>query len=90
MTENATDYLLTTKDNPYNPWTDFNSWQRWDESAGYYTLPLLGRVVLTSNDLSEADESLAIDLAMNEIISENVSGMHTKVAAPVTEKPLAS
>lgn len=81
-----TDYMLTTVDNPYNPWTDWDSWKAWDEMSGYNTLPLLGRVVATSNDLSEADEALAYDLAVNEIVNENVSGMHTKVAEPKKEK----
>lgn len=72
-------YMLTTIDNPYDPRTQYDDWNAWDAHAGYYTLALLGRIVNTSDDLSDADQALAIDTAIDEIVKENVSGMHTKV-----------
>lgn len=72
-------YMLSTSDNPFNPSTDFKAWLAFDTSRGYHTLPLLARVTITSNELSEADQLLAINDAIDEIISENVSGMHIKV-----------
>lgn len=76
------EHMLTTVDNPFNPFTEFDQWRNFDESSGYYSLPLLGRVVVTSNDLSEADQSFAIEQAIDEIVRENVSGVHRKVTAP--------
>jgi uncharacterized Fe-S cluster-containing protein len=73
-------HMLTTVDNPFNPFTHFDEWRVWDESHGYHSLALLGRVVVTSDDLSDADNDVAIEDAINEIVRENVSGMHTKVA----------
>jgi len=70
---------LTTVDNPWNPATQWSEWFNWDVDHGYHTLALLGRVVITSNELSEADEALAIEEAMNEIVRENASGMHRLV-----------
>ena len=75
----TTVHLLTTVDNPFNPSTQFEEWNAWDEQHGYYTLALLGRIVNTSDDLSDADQELAIQQAMEEIVTENVSGMHRKV-----------
>lgn len=77
--------MLTTVDNPYNPFTQFDEWRVFDESHGYHTLSLLARIVVTSDELSEADQSLAIELAIDEIVRENVSGVHRKVAAPATQ-----
>lgn len=71
--------MLTTVDNPYNPFTEFDEWYRFDTSAGYYTSALLARIVRTSDELSEADDSAAIEAAIDEIVHENVSGMHRKV-----------
>ena len=70
------DRMLTTVDNPFDPRIDFDQWYQWDTRSGYNTLALLGRIVRTSDDLSEADQEHAIDLAMDEIVRENVSGMH--------------
>lgn len=75
--------MLTTTDNPFNPFSHFDEWYQWDVAHGYHSLSLLDRVVVTSDELSEADQSLAIEDAIEEIILENVSGMHMRVAAPV-------
>lgn len=73
--------LLSTTDNPYNPFTEFDQWFAYDEQVGHHTLSLLGRVCITSDELSELDQSRAIDHAIDEIVSENASGMHILVAA---------
>jgi hypothetical protein len=71
-------HLLTTVDNPYNPSTQFDDWNAWDVRHGYHTLALLGRIVNTSDDLSDTDQDLAIEQAIDDIVQENVSGMHRK------------
>lgn len=73
------DYLLTTFDNPFDPFTEWDAWYQWDMSAGYHTPGLLARIAQTSEEISDADLFLAIDKAMDEIVRENVSGMHRKV-----------
>lgn len=71
--------MLTTIDNPFNPFDDWDSWYVWDDRAGYATPGLLARIAMVSNELSEADQAAAIEHAINEIVSENVSGVHKKV-----------
>lgn len=75
-----TEVLLSTTDNPYNPFTEFDQWYAFDTQVGHHTLALLGRVCITSDELSELDQSRAIDHAMDEIVAENVSGMHILVS----------
>lgn len=75
------DVMLTTIDNPWSPFTHWDEWREYDESSGYYTLALLGRVVITSEEMSEADQDVAVSDAINEIVKENVSGIHVKVTA---------
>lgn len=72
-------HLLTTIDNPYNPFTHYNEWYQWDASAGYHTPELLARTVQSSNDLSEAQERTAIWEGMRQIVEINVTGMHKMV-----------
>lgn len=73
------EYMLTTFDNPYNPFNQWDQWFVWDSAAGYHTPGLLARIVKNSDDLSDADQHLAIQQAIDEIVKENVFGMHTKV-----------
>ena len=71
--------MLTTVDNPYNPFDEFNEWMMWDLRAGYNSPGLLARVVVTSEEISEASQQQAIEDAIDEITTLNVSGMHLKV-----------
>ena len=76
-----TTYMLTTIDNPYNPFTQFDLWQQYDHDKGYYTTEYLARIAYTSPELSDADQDLAIDLAIDEIIEYNVLGIYKRVYA---------
>lgn len=78
--------MLTTIDNPYNPFTQFDEWFAFDESKGYHTCSYLARIVKSSDELSEADESLAIESAIDEIIKLNVLGIYKKVSKDDEEK----
>lgn len=77
--------MVTTKDNPFSPFTQFDEWRRFDEMKGYHTLSLLARVTHTSTDLSEVDQELALDLAVEEIVHFNVTGNYIKVYEPELE-----
>lgn len=82
------EYMLTTVDNPFDPFTQFDEWFSWDTKSGYHTSALLDRVVASSDDLSEADQSKAIEWGMDEIVNENVSGMHKKVSKVIPVEPV--
>jgi hypothetical protein len=73
------EHMLTTTDNPFNPVTQFTEWDAWDRAAGHCTLALLGRVVITSDELSDADQAQAVEDAVQEIVRENASGVHRLV-----------
>ena len=79
----VTESMLTTFDNPFDPFTEFKPWLWFDIAKGYRSLSLLGRVAVTSSDLSEYDQLLANEIAIDEIIRENVSGMHRKVSRQI-------
>lgn len=73
------EYMLTTTDNPYDPFDQWEEWYAWDLHAGYHTPGLLDRVAKVSNELSELDQHLAVQEAIDEIVRENVSGVYQKV-----------
>ena len=75
--------MLTTVDNPYDPFDDYDSWYQWDERAGYHTPSFLARIANVSTETSEPDQVLAINQAIDEIVQENVLGMYRKVTRDV-------
>lgn len=75
-------HMLSTDDNPFSPVTQFEEWNTWDRSAGYHTLDLLGRVAVTSDELSEADRAAAIEDAIDQIIELHAGGFYRKVPIP--------
>jgi hypothetical protein len=77
------DTMLSTYDNPFNPFTHYKEWDAYDRQLGYHTSALLARVAIVSDQLSEVDYALAVEQAIDEIVKENVSGMHRKVTRPV-------
>lgn len=74
------EYMLTTVDNPFDPFTEFDEWYGWDRDAGYNTPALLARIAKSSDDISEPDQALAIQQGIDEIVQTNASGMHRKVS----------
>ena len=79
-TIDTTEYMLTTVDNPFDPFTRFDEWNTYDISMGYNSLAFLARVAYTSHELSDADQVLSIQNAIDQIVEENVSGMWRKVS----------
>jgi hypothetical protein len=60
--------MLSTVDNPWNPFTNFDEWYAFDVGHGYHSCAVLDRFARTSDALSDADNSLEISNAIDEII----------------------
>lgn len=71
--------MLTTTDNPFDPFTQYDAWYTWDFHKGYHTTAYLARIVVTSDELSEQDQLLAIEEGIDEIVNENILGIYKKV-----------
>ena len=54
--ETIVETFLTTYDNPFDPFTDFNEWCSYDCQLGYNTCALVDRVYQTLVDSNEIDE----------------------------------
>jgi len=81
----ATLHMLTTVDNPYNPYTQWDEWSEYDTSHGYHTSALLARIAHTSDELSDADQDLALELAIDEIVRVNALGLYRKIPIGTVE-----
>ena len=72
-------YGLTTVDNPFDPFEQFTSWFMFDEEKGYHTCSYLGRIARTSDQLSEEENELENERAIDEILKYDFRNIYKKV-----------
>lgn len=73
------DCRLTTFDNPFDPFEQFTSWFMFDEEKGYHTCSYLGRIARTSDQLSEEENELENERAIDEILKYDFQNIYKKV-----------
>ena len=71
--------MLTTLDNPFDPFKDWANWERFDKDKGYNTMSYLARIAALSPDLSTDDYNEEVERAIDEIIELNLLGIYKKV-----------
>ena len=60
--------MLTTVDNPFNPFVQFDEWLMYDIQQGYNSCGLLARLTVSSSELSEEDQEDDTDDAIRRIL----------------------
>ena len=70
---------LTTIDNPFNPFDDFDKWFLFDIENGYYSCAYLARIAKTSEEFSDYENYLEIERAIDEIIELDFMKIYKKV-----------
>ena len=80
--------MLTTIDNPYDPFDQFDEWYSYDEfRARMENRPTccayLARVSMNSDDVSDNEFNRTIGDVIDEIVKLNLSGKFKKVTRPV-------
>lgn len=81
---------LTTVDNPFDPFTQFDHWYRFDESKGYHSCSYLARIARTSDELSPKENEDEIERAIDDIIRYDILGIYKKVKMNDTEEQFVS
>lgn len=76
---NNDDFMLTTFDNAFNPFTHFKEWLAYDESKGYKTCQWLDRCCMTSSRLDDNELNSDVSLGVADFLELNPFGMHYKV-----------
>lgn len=72
-------YMLSTIDNPFNPFVQYDEWFAFDASQGYDTPSYLARIAKVSDALPDAEQERIIQDAIDEIVRENILGIYIKV-----------
>lgn len=62
---------ITTVDNPYDPIKDFEHWFLFDVFKGYNTCSYLARIATTSDQLSDYENDVELEHAIDEIVKFN-------------------
>lgn len=71
--------MLTTFDNPFDPFEQFDSWFQYDCDKGYNSCSYLARIAHTSDQLSDAENEKEIERAIDEIIFYDFMNIYKKV-----------
>ena len=78
-----TEFRLTTFDNPFDPFDDFNSWWLFDVEKGYNTCGYLDRIAKVTDDMTQKEVNAEIERAIDEIILYNPLNIYKKVQRQV-------
>lgn len=70
---------LTTIDNPFDPFTQFDDWFIFDTEKGYNSCSRLDRIVNLCDDMSEVEINEEIERAIDEIIKYDFLNVYKKV-----------
>lgn len=76
-------FMLSLATNPYDPFTQYDLWLKFDHEEGFDTAGLFARILSTSDAISDADQELAEEQAIDGIINNpSFKGLYKKLERP--------
>lgn len=81
-----TEVMLTTFDNPFDPFDDFVHWWLFDIEKGYNTCSKLARIARSSTNFSTIEDKLETERAIDEIIDNDFLNIYKKVTRNLSEE----
>ena len=72
------EFMLTTVDNPYNPFEQFTLWNLFDKENGYNTCERLARIMNISDDMTQKEEDEEYNRAADAIIKYDFLDIYKK------------
>lgn len=78
--------MLTTTDNPFDPFDNFDSWLMYDNDCGYGSCAYLARIGKFSEQLTEQENDEEQERAIDEIIKYDFLNIYKKVTKEVEEE----
>ena len=77
--------MLTTIDNPFDPFEQFTSWLLFDNEKGYNSCGYLARIAKLSDDMSQKEIDEEVERAIDEIIENDFLCIRKKVKRPIAD-----
>lgn len=81
---------LTTLDNPFNPFTDWENWYAFDKKMGYNTCQVLAAEAGVSIEQSFQDSEEDLDIAMRNMVQSDVFGFWIIVNEETAKKLISN
>lgn len=81
-------HMLSTIDNPFNPFEQFDDWNRFDVEKGYYSCSRLARIANYSEDMTDLESEAENERAIDAIIFYDPIGIYKKVTQEVADQTL--
>lgn len=81
-----TETMLTTFDNPYDPFDDFVHWFLFDVEQGYNTCGKLARITRDTESFSTIEDKRETERAIDEIIDHDFLNIYKKVTRNIEEQ----
>lgn len=79
--------MLTTFDNPYDPFEQFHLWFMFDIQKGYNSCGYLGRIAKTSDKFSQEENEREIEHAIDEIVQNDFRNVYRKIVKSSVFEP---
>ena len=77
--------MLSTVDNPFDPFDQFDSSYQFDVDKGYNSCAYLARIARTSDQLSDKENDDEVERAIDEIIKYDFMNVYRKVKQKKTK-----
>ena len=71
--------MLTTFDNPYDPFSQFDDWFLFDVEKGYNSCAYLARIAKTSESLTDEENTTEVERAIDEILKYDFLDIYKKI-----------
>ena len=71
--------MLTTIDNPFDPFEQFTSWFLFDVEKGYNSCSRLARIAHFTDEMTQKEQDEENERAIDEIIEYDVMNIYKKV-----------
>ena len=72
-------YMLTTLDNPFDPFDEFTLWYMFDCEKGHNTSSRLARIANLNSEMTQKEVDDEMDRAMDLIVKYDVEDKYIKV-----------
>lgn len=81
----AKQFMLTTVDNPFDPFEQFDDWYSFDKEKGYDSSERLDRIANFTDDMTDVEINTETERAIDEIIFHDFLDIYKKVSKELKE-----
>ena len=77
--------MLSTIDNPFNPFEDYSSWLMFDKEKGYDSAERLMRIAKLTDDMTQKEENEETERAIDQIVKDEMLNVYVKASKTLNE-----